>query len=228
MTTKNAVAPDREALSAARADATEARGLLEAARSVEIASASDYAAAAETAAELRAMREAVEARRRSWVDPLNAVVRSINAAFKPAFDTLAGAERAIRDKIVAYSEAQAAAHEAAVRRSPRRRPRRGARMRTRACPRRSCRALRGSRWWRRGTARWWTPRSYRASTWYQTCGSSWRPPARPAGTRRFPGGGRSGRPGRGWRSRGGSETVSEAAPRVDPLPCDPLAKQATT
>ena len=115
MTTKNAVAPDRAALSAARADATEARGLLEAARSVEIASASDYAAAAETAAELRAMREAVEARRRSWVDPLNAVVRSINAAFKPAFDTLAGAERAIRDKIVAYSEAQSAAHEAAVR-----------------------------------------------------------------------------------------------------------------
>ena len=115
MTTKNAVAPDRAALSAARADATEARGLLEAARSVEIASASDYAAAAETAAELRAMREAVEARRRSWVDPLNAVVRSINAAFKPAFDTLAGAERAMRDKIVAYSDSQAAAHEEAVR-----------------------------------------------------------------------------------------------------------------
>mgnify|MGYP001578203381 FL=1 len=115
MTTKNAVTSDREALSAARADATEARGLLEAARSVEIASASDYAAAAETAAELRAMREAVEARRRSWVDPLNAVVRSINAAFKPAFDTLAGAERAMRDKIVAYSEAQSTAHEAAVR-----------------------------------------------------------------------------------------------------------------
>ena len=115
MTTKNAVTSDREALSAARADATEARGLLEAARSVEIASASDYAAAAETAAELRAMREAVEARRRSWVDPLNAVVRSINAAFKPAFDTLAGAERALRDKIVAYSDSQASAHEEAVR-----------------------------------------------------------------------------------------------------------------
>ena len=110
------VVPDRAKIDAGvRSYVAEARELLEAVCSVEIASVADYAAAAETTAELKARREAVDARRRSWVDPLNVVIRSINAAFKPAIDALEGAERALRDKIVAYSDRQASAHEEAVR-----------------------------------------------------------------------------------------------------------------
>lgn len=53
-------------------------------------------------AEVKVQREAIDAKRKSWVEPLNAVVKDINNSFRPAIEGLKASEQALKDKISAH------------------------------------------------------------------------------------------------------------------------------
>lgn len=65
-------------------------------------------------AQIKAAHAKAEDMRKAWTNPLNAVVKSINAAFKTITDPLEKAERAVKVKIAAYvTEQEEKAHREA-------------------------------------------------------------------------------------------------------------------
>lgn len=95
-------------------DRTAAGEQLAVVRSVAIVDAEDYKAAAQSIALIKQRFEEIDSKRRSWVDPLNGVIKSLNAFCKPALDFYSTAEREMKLKLVAYANAQAEAQDAAV------------------------------------------------------------------------------------------------------------------
>lgn len=75
--------------------------------SFQIKDNSSYEYAVESIAEFKSKAGEIEALRRSWVEPLNTVVKSINEAFKPPLTSLAAAEEILKRKIVEFVNAQA-------------------------------------------------------------------------------------------------------------------------
>lgn len=67
-----------------------------------IESLEDYRAAPRYIAELKEKREELENKRREWTDPLNAVIKSITAAFKPATEFYDQAEALLKDRLAAF------------------------------------------------------------------------------------------------------------------------------
>ena len=60
------------------------------------------------AAEIKEKHDEVDAKRRSWVDPLRMVVDDINAFFNPALEALKKAESTIKIKVASYVESNLA------------------------------------------------------------------------------------------------------------------------
>lgn len=63
-------------------------------------------------AEVKTQRDAIDTKRRSWVEPLNAVVKDINNSFRPAIEGLKAAEQALKDKISAHVSSSLAQRDA--------------------------------------------------------------------------------------------------------------------
>lgn len=58
--------------------------------------------AVQSIAEIKEKAEEVDAKRRSFVDPLRKVIDDINGFFKPAVESLKDAEKILKDKVAAY------------------------------------------------------------------------------------------------------------------------------
>ena len=89
----------------------EAEKLSEQVYKVRIRSEADLNLAGEKLAEIKKMQKEIEKRRKSFVDPLNKVVKDINAEFKNPLDRLKDAESLIKEAMVKYQaqvEARAA------------------------------------------------------------------------------------------------------------------------
>jgi hypothetical protein len=77
----------------------EDEGLVEQLDALAIRKATDLDFAAGLLREIAARHDALDGKRRSWVDPLNRVVKDINATFKPLLDALKRAEATVKEKI---------------------------------------------------------------------------------------------------------------------------------
>lgn len=84
---------------AAEPEVASARRAAEVIEAMTIATGAELRTATEWIAEVKTKAEEVDAKRRSFVDPLNAVISQINAFFRPALDSLRGAEAALKGKI---------------------------------------------------------------------------------------------------------------------------------
>lgn len=103
----NKTQADKEVVIANR----EAEKLAETVYSVKIRSEADLGVAADKLAEIKKMTREIDKRRKSFVDPLNGVVKDINAQFKNPLDRLKDAEGLIKTAMVKYQaqlEARAA------------------------------------------------------------------------------------------------------------------------
>lgn len=80
-------------------DAENALGLIE---QLSIASPEDLDTAVTWTAEVKKKFTEIDEKRKSWVDPLRAVIDDINATFKPALDALKTAEKTIKNSISGY------------------------------------------------------------------------------------------------------------------------------
>jgi hypothetical protein len=98
-------------LDADQRDADEALGHL---RELAIANSNDQAFASEILLDVKAKHSELEKRRKSVVQPLNGVIRTVNGWFKPVRDRLEEAERILKGKIAEYLEAQERANEEAL------------------------------------------------------------------------------------------------------------------
>lgn len=81
----------------------EARKSLVLVRSITVEDAEGYGVGARACAEVKAEWERVDAQRRRWVDPLNAVVKDINATAKPVLAALEEAEADLKAKLAAWA-----------------------------------------------------------------------------------------------------------------------------
>jgi hypothetical protein len=89
----------------------EALGMI---RAIVIEDATALASAGEVVKEVARRHDAIDAKRKSWVEPLKRVAKDIDATFKPLLDALKEAERVLKDKIGGYALAQAAARTKAI------------------------------------------------------------------------------------------------------------------
>lgn len=80
----------------------EAEKLSEAVYAVKIRSDADLNVATEKLSEIKKMSREIDKRRKSFVDPLNGVVKDINAQFKNPLDRLKDAEALIKEAMVKY------------------------------------------------------------------------------------------------------------------------------
>jgi hypothetical protein len=89
----------------------EALGMI---RAIVIEDATALASAGEVVREVARRHDAIDAKRKSWVEPLKRVAKDIDATFKPLLDALKEAEKLLKDKIGSYALAQAAARTKAI------------------------------------------------------------------------------------------------------------------
>ncbi len=87
------------------ADATQAEALV---RAHQITAIEGTRTAVTWIAEIKMKREEVDAKRRSFVDPLKKVISDIDAFFKPALERLDAAEREMKAKIIEFTTASLA------------------------------------------------------------------------------------------------------------------------
>ena len=85
------------------ADSTGAQEALIFIERIEITDQERLRGAVQVAAELKDRSDVADAKRRSWVDPLNAVVTDINKTFRPLLESLKKGESILKSKIVEYS-----------------------------------------------------------------------------------------------------------------------------
>ncbi len=89
----------------------EAEKLSELVYKIKIRSDADLSSATEQLGAIKKMRTEIDKRRKSFVDPLNKVVKDINAEFKNPLDRLKDAEALIKEAMIKYQaqvEARAA------------------------------------------------------------------------------------------------------------------------
>src|SRR5690606_10203257 len=84
----------------------QANGFLDKARQIVVRDEVSLAAAATYLQENKAEQKRLDEQRRSMVDPLNGVVRQINALFKPVTETLAEAERIVKGAVSTFQVAE--------------------------------------------------------------------------------------------------------------------------
>jgi hypothetical protein len=72
-------------------------------RRMELRKHADLEFASNALQEVAKRHDALDGKRKSWVDPLNAVVKDINATLKPLIDALKEAEGILKDKIGRYA-----------------------------------------------------------------------------------------------------------------------------
>lgn len=70
--------------------------------SIEISHSEDLAFAADALKSIAEKHDTIDAKRKTWVDPLNRVVKDINATFKPVLDSLKKLETGLKVKIGQY------------------------------------------------------------------------------------------------------------------------------
>jgi hypothetical protein len=87
-------------------EAKDAKQSLELVKRFEITNNAEHEFAANALAEVAKKHDAIDAKRKAWVDPLNKVVRDINATFKPLLSSLKDAEQILKSKIGDYVLAQ--------------------------------------------------------------------------------------------------------------------------
>ena len=73
-------------------------------QSVSITSSSSYETASSVLREVRSQKDQVDAKRKSFVDPLNKVVRELNSLFKPSLDYLSNAEKCLKRNMTDFRE----------------------------------------------------------------------------------------------------------------------------
>jgi hypothetical protein len=83
----------------ARADA---EGALEIVRALQIVTAPEYEFAGNALREVAERHDALDDKRKSWVEPLKSVAKDIDATFKPLLSALKEAEETLKEKIGAY------------------------------------------------------------------------------------------------------------------------------
>lgn len=83
----------------------QARESLVLVRSIVVEDSETYGMGARACAEVKAEWERVDAQRRRWVDPLNGVVKDINATAKPVLAALEEAEADLKAKLAAWISA---------------------------------------------------------------------------------------------------------------------------
>jgi hypothetical protein len=66
----------------------------------------DYVTAPRVIADLKTQRDALDAQRKEWTGPLNAVVKSINSAFKPATEFYDKAEAILKERLSTFYHSQ--------------------------------------------------------------------------------------------------------------------------
>lgn len=93
-----------EAATALETDAAQTSNYLE---TYEILTDDDYKAAAEMCAEVITQAKSIDTQRRSFVDPLNKVVKSLNAFFKKPLIHLDACEALLKKKLAAFANQQA-------------------------------------------------------------------------------------------------------------------------
>ena len=71
---------------------------------VNVSSPSSYETASSVLREVRSQRDQIDAKRKSFVDPLNKVVRELNTLFKPSLDYLANAEAFLKKNMTDFRE----------------------------------------------------------------------------------------------------------------------------
>ncbi len=81
----------------------EAQESLELVKKLEIKSNSDYHFASKAVAEIKDKGSKADETRRFLVDPFSAVVKDVNAAFKPALDLFGKAEKVLKDSITGFA-----------------------------------------------------------------------------------------------------------------------------
>jgi hypothetical protein len=80
----------------------EAEKLSEEVYAIKIRSAADLKTATEKLAQIKKMHKEIEARRKSFVNPLNGVIKEINAQFKNPLDRLTDASSLITKAMIKY------------------------------------------------------------------------------------------------------------------------------
>lgn len=88
---------------------TPAAMYLESARLMPVTTVEEYGFAADELREIKSRQDRHEKLRTSITGPLNGVLKSINALFKPAAEALSEAELIIKAKMLAFDQAQQAA-----------------------------------------------------------------------------------------------------------------------
>lgn len=88
----------------ANARTSEALQVVDVVKGTEITTAESYAVAVDMVSEIKTQRNAVESARRSFVDPLNEVVKRINGFFRPALDRYDECERILKSKLVEWTQ----------------------------------------------------------------------------------------------------------------------------
>jgi hypothetical protein len=86
-------------VSAEKTEVDELKNYLDA---VKIEKQADLDFAAEALRSIAEKHDALDTKRKSWVNPLNRVVKDINATFKPVLDVLKRAESGLKQKIGEY------------------------------------------------------------------------------------------------------------------------------
>lgn len=89
----------RKSAAPVTSDAEKALELIE---SLSVTTHADLETAVVWTAEVKSKFDEIDGKRKSWVDPLRAVIDDINATFKPALDSLKKAEKSIKASISDY------------------------------------------------------------------------------------------------------------------------------
>jgi hypothetical protein len=87
---------------------SEAKNVAKIVASMEIESQADYEFACNAVREAAEKHDVIDAKRKSWVDPLNAVVKDINATFRPVLKAWKDTEEHLRQLIAGYVAAKEA------------------------------------------------------------------------------------------------------------------------
>lgn len=86
----------------AEARAVEAKDALGIISKMEIHKPAELEFAVAAIAEVKTKRDAVDAQRKRFVDPLRSVVEEINAFFRPALDSLSACEKALKERVEGF------------------------------------------------------------------------------------------------------------------------------
>ena len=105
---------EQEAALAIAAEGPPAKSLATMVRSLKVNSPDSHEFAAKTLRSIKGEAKRVDDLRRSWVDPLNRVVKSINDQFRPVLKAYESAEQTLKGSIGQYTLAVEAERRAAM------------------------------------------------------------------------------------------------------------------